>query len=62
MYDSVLKEISFVKGISFKTFNIDDKTQYAVIRAIEIIGEAGKKSLIIYEGNIRIFPGGKSAE
>lgn len=43
MYDSVLKGISFIKGINFKTFSKDDKTQYAVIRAIEIIGEASKK-------------------
>ncbi|MFC2139248.1 DUF86 domain-containing protein [Bacteroidota bacterium] len=43
MYDSVLKGISFIKGFSFRTFDKDEKTQYAVIRAIEIIGEASKK-------------------
>ena len=43
MYDSVLKGISFIKGFNFKTFEKDEKTQYALIRAIEIIGEASKK-------------------
>jgi len=43
MYESVLKGISFIKGFNFKTFENDEKTQYALIRAIEIIGEASKK-------------------
>lgn len=43
MHDSVKKGISFIKGFSFKKFNADEKTQYAVIRAMEIIGEASKK-------------------
>ena len=34
---------SFVKGLSFEDFKKDEKTVYAVIRALEIIGEASKK-------------------
>jgi len=41
--DSASKAIEFTKGISFNSFLKDEKTQYAVIRAIEIIGEASKK-------------------
>ncbi len=43
MLDAVKKGISFVEDISFPEFKVDDKTQFAVIRAIEIIGEASKK-------------------
>jgi len=34
---------SFVVGLSFEDFQADDKTQYAVMRAAEIIGEATKR-------------------
>ena len=50
MQESVGKGISFIKGYSLKKFNSDDKTQYAVIRAIEVIGEASKK---IFRTNIK---------
>ncbi|HAP34891.1 MAG TPA: DUF86 domain-containing protein [Bacteroidetes bacterium] len=43
MYESATKVEKFVNGISFQEFSKDDKTQYAVIRALEIIGEASKK-------------------
>lgn len=33
----------FIKGMSFDQFKGDEKTVYAVVRAIEIIGEASKK-------------------
>lgn len=33
----------FIKDITFDNFSNDEKTQYAVIRSIEIIGEAAKK-------------------
>lgn len=42
--DSIDKGANFIKGISFEQFSKDDKTQYAVVRAIEIIGEASKKN------------------
>ncbi len=43
MLDACLKATSFTKGMSFEEFVKDEKTQYAVIRALEIIGEASKK-------------------
>ncbi|MEO8232587.1 MAG: DUF86 domain-containing protein [Ignavibacteriota bacterium] len=43
MYDAVCKGILFTNDMTYEQFETDDKTQYAVIRAIEIIGEASKK-------------------
>jgi uncharacterized protein with HEPN domain len=43
MLDSVNKGIAFIKGYGITKFKKDTKTQYALIRAIEIIGEASKK-------------------
>jgi uncharacterized protein with HEPN domain len=36
------KAVKFVEGMSYKEFIQDEKTVFAVIRAIEIIGEAVK--------------------
>ncbi len=36
--------MQFVVGIDFVTFEQDKRTHYAVIRALEIVGEATKKS------------------
>jgi len=36
------KAIDFVKKISYEEFIRDDKTVFAVVRALEIIGEAAK--------------------
>jgi uncharacterized protein with HEPN domain len=36
------KAIDFVKGMSYEEFTRDDKTAFAVIRALEIVGEAIK--------------------
>ncbi|CAD5243798.1 conserved protein of unknown function [Thermococcus camini] len=49
-YDMYLKDIiehiekaqRFVEGMSFENFLEDEKTVYAVIRCIEVIGEAAK--------------------
>lgn len=41
--DSIEKIERFVKGIDYEEFLRDEKTQYAVVRALEIIGEAAKK-------------------
>jgi uncharacterized protein with HEPN domain len=41
--DAITKGMNFVENISFDEFLKDEKTQYALIRAIEIIGEASKK-------------------
>jgi len=43
MLESAEKAIAFVGKMSYEEFSEDDKTTYAVIRAIEIIGEAAKK-------------------
>ncbi len=43
MLESAEKALSFVCGMSFDEFAKDDKTQFAVLRALEIIGDAAKK-------------------
>jgi uncharacterized protein with HEPN domain len=43
IYESINKGISFIEGMSFEDFSKDEKTQFALIRVIEIIGEASKK-------------------
>ncbi len=40
--DAILKIEDFTKGMTLETFKEDDKTVFAVIRAMEIIGEAAK--------------------
>ncbi len=40
--DSIEKIGRFVSGMGFEEFATDDKTCYAVARALEIIGEAAK--------------------
>ncbi len=40
--DSIEKIQKFVAGVDFDTFQSDDEKTYAVIRALEIIGEATK--------------------
>jgi uncharacterized protein with HEPN domain len=41
--DACNKAQQFVAGMSFEQFADDDKTTFAVIRALEIVGEAAKK-------------------
>ena len=41
--DSIININDFIKNIDYPAFKEDTKTQYAVIRALEIIGEASKK-------------------
>ncbi|HEX2984309.1 MAG TPA: DUF86 domain-containing protein [Ignavibacteriales bacterium] len=43
MLESIRKGIFFISGMTFSDFINDDKTQYALIRAIEVIGEASAK-------------------
>jgi uncharacterized protein with HEPN domain len=40
MRDNAKRAIDFSVGLSYETFSRDEKTVYAVIRAIEVIGEA----------------------
>ena len=37
------KSLQFTAGMSFEQFRKDDKTTFAVIRALEIVGEAAKQ-------------------
>ncbi|MCY2988455.1 MAG: DUF86 domain-containing protein [Planctomycetota bacterium] len=37
------KALEFVEGIAYEDFLGDDKTVYAVVRALEILGEATKR-------------------
>ena len=41
--DSIVDMENFVKGLSFDEFSKDKKTVNAVVRSLEIIGEASKK-------------------
>ena len=41
--EAIEKGVSFIKDMTFEQFQEDEKTQFALIRAIEIIGEASKK-------------------
>jgi len=41
--DAIEKTQQFVDGMDFEKFSYDSKTVFAVIRALEIIGEASKK-------------------
>lgn len=40
---AIAKASEFVKGMDYTAFQADEKTQFAVVRALEIIGEATKK-------------------
>ncbi|MFH1539237.1 MAG: DUF86 domain-containing protein [bacterium] len=42
IFDSITAAEEFVEGLEFKDFKKDRKTVFAVIRAIEVIGEATK--------------------
>ncbi len=42
MLDNAKRAGQFTAGMSFENFSNDDKTVYAVIRAVEIIGEAAR--------------------
>jgi len=41
--DACEKITAFIKGMTEGQFQADDKTQFAVVRGLEIIGEAAKK-------------------
>ncbi len=43
MISNAQKALSFVEHMTFAEFEADEKTVYAVVRALEIIGEAAKK-------------------
>ena len=41
--ENAIKLKTFVQDLSFDEFQADEKTQYAIARALEIIGEATKR-------------------
>lgn len=41
--DALLKSRDFVEGMSYEEFAQDDKTVFAVIRALEVVGEGAKQ-------------------
>lgn len=41
--DAMVKAEEFITGLHYDAFQRDDKTVFAVVRALEIIGEATKK-------------------
>jgi uncharacterized protein with HEPN domain len=43
MVENTEKALSFVRGMNYDEFCVDDKAVYAVIRALEIIGEASRQ-------------------
>jgi len=43
MLESAEKALHFVSGMGYDEFTRDEKTIYAVIRAIEVMGEAARK-------------------
>ena len=43
MVEAADKAIRFVAGMDYLTFAGDEKTVYAVLRALEIVGEASKR-------------------
>ena len=43
MLESAQKAREFVAGMGYEEFVADEKTQYAVVRALEVLGEAAKK-------------------
>ncbi|MBC7262118.1 MAG: DUF86 domain-containing protein [Chloroflexi bacterium] len=43
MLDGAEKALAFVVGMEYEEFVQDVKTQFAVVRALEIVGEAAKK-------------------
>jgi uncharacterized protein with HEPN domain len=43
MLENAEKALSFVQGMDYESFCVDDKAVYAVIRAFEIIGEAARQ-------------------
>ena len=59
IHDAAEKAQSFVKGMDYETFKNDDKTGYATLRALEIIGEATKKIPTSIRKTIPMFRGRK---
>ena len=56
--DAIGKTEQFIQGMTFDLFVQDEKTVFAVVRALEIIGEASKR---IPQGDPEALSGGAMA-
>jgi uncharacterized protein with HEPN domain len=54
--DAIAKGLKFIEGMNLDDFKEDEKTQYALIHAIEIIGEASKKVSDEIKSNYSFVP------
>ncbi|MCF8268047.1 MAG: DUF86 domain-containing protein [Ignavibacteriales bacterium] len=43
IFDATAKGMDFIANMTYQEFQEDEKTQFALMRALEIIGEASKK-------------------
>ena len=59
--ESILKIEEFLAGFTIEEFIQDSKTQFAVVRALEIIGEASKKILNNIKNQFSDLPWGYMA-
>jgi uncharacterized protein with HEPN domain len=62
MLENAEKALSFVRGLDYDGFCTDDKAVYAVIRALEIIGEAARQIQKMFVNLILKSSGGKSLQ
>ena len=56
--DAMDKAEILLEGFTYEEFENDFRTNFAVIRALEIIGEATKRLPMSLRESIRRFPGG----
>jgi len=59
--DSINDIENFIRGMNFEEFKRDKKTIYAVVRSIEVIGEATKKIPRALKDKHRVVPWKKMA-
>jgi uncharacterized protein with HEPN domain len=53
IYDATSHALAFTEGVSYEHFAANTEKQYAVLRALEIIGEAARQ---IPDGVQRLYP------
>ncbi|NBC17243.1 MAG: DUF86 domain-containing protein [Bacteroidetes bacterium] len=61
MLNAAEKAQAFVEGMSFEAFEDDERTAYAVVRALEIIGEAARRIPDTVRGRYPAVPWKKMA-
>ena len=60
MLEATDKVALFITGMTGAQFLSDERTQFAVVRALEILGEASKRVLLPSKPDIPKSPGGRS--